>query len=175
MANPSDVIARCTGNFGKWQLRTILIIFICKIPTSWFMAVIIYTAPTPLPGEYWCRPPNGFEPPSSADWIKAAHPMVKGPHDVTFHLDVCHVYQDVMQDPQNYLSYLEPSDGGNHSEWDSRVVIPCQDFVFQSDFHSLIAEFNLICSRGVLLSFSQCFHIAGLLIGGIVAYFMLKR
>lgn len=174
MANPSDVIAQCIGNFGKWQLRTILIIFLCKIPTSWFMAVVIYTAPTPVPGEYWCRPPGGFKPRSSSDWIKAAHPMIKGTHDEVMRRDLCHVYQDVMDEPDKYEQHLDQA-GGNQSDWDSRILVPCEDFVFNSDFHSLIAEFNLICSRSVLLNFSQCFHIFGLLLGGVVAYFMLKK
>lgn len=168
MANSGDVITRCIGNIGKWQLRTILIIFLCKIPTSWFMAVIIYTAPTPAPGEYWCRPPGGFEPVSPSDWIKAAHPLVKG------RPDMCHVYQDVMAVPDSYEQYLEPA-GRNQSNWDRRIVVPCDDFVFRSDFHSLIAEFNLICSRSLLLNFSQCFHIFGLLLGGIAAFHLLKR
>lgn len=174
MAVSSDVITRCVGNIGKWQLRTILIIFLCKIPTSWFMAVIIYTAPAPAPGELWCRPPGGFQPRSSADWIKAAHPLVKGVNDRGYRRDVCHVYQDVMQEPDKYEQYLE-SNSANQSDWDHRVLVPCQDFVFGSEFHSLIAEFDLICSRSLLLNFSQCFHILGLLLGGICAYFMLKR
>lgn len=138
------------------------------------MAVVIYTAPTPIPGEYWCRPPGGYEPRSSAEWIKAAHPLVKGPHDKVFHRDVCHVYEDVMDAPQNYEQFLQPT-GANRSGFENRTVIPCMDFVFRSDFHSLIAEFNLICSRSLLLNLSQSFHIFGLLLGGILAYWLLKK
>lgn len=174
MVDHVDIVGRCMGNFGKWQLRTILIIFLCKIPTSWFMAVVIYTAPTPKAGEYWCRPAGGFEPASAADWIRAAHPMVKGEHDKKYHRDVCHVYEDVMAEPARYEDFLSvnrSSGGSGHN----RTVVPCTDFVFHSDFHSLIAEFNLICSRSLLLNLSQCFHILGLLMGGIVAYLLLKK
>ncbi|XP_037807317.1 solute carrier family 22 member 3 [Lucilia sericata] len=45
----TDIIGEITGDFGVWQLRTILIIFLCKIPASWFMACIIFTAPELYP------------------------------------------------------------------------------------------------------------------------------
>ncbi|XP_030562456.1 solute carrier family 22 member 13 [Drosophila novamexicana] len=45
----SDIIGDVVGNFGIWQLRTILIIFLCKIPAAWFMACIIFTAPELYP------------------------------------------------------------------------------------------------------------------------------
>ncbi|XP_064549758.1 solute carrier family 22 member 13 [Drosophila montana] len=51
----SDIIGDVVGNFGIWQLRTILIIFLCKIPAAWFMACIIFTAPELYPGtEFVC-------------------------------------------------------------------------------------------------------------------------
>lgn len=65
-----DVCRKMMGNFGKWQLKAMLMIFLCKIPTSWFMAVIIFTAPAPGPGDYWCRPPNDMNLSSSNDWIR---------------------------------------------------------------------------------------------------------
>lgn len=33
-----DIIGRITGEFGRWQLRTVLLIYLTKIPSSWFMA-----------------------------------------------------------------------------------------------------------------------------------------
>ncbi|EDW96083.1 uncharacterized protein Dyak_GE25100 [Drosophila yakuba] len=51
----SDVITDVVGDFGIWQLRTILIIFLCKIPAAWFMACIIFTGPELYPGsEFTC-------------------------------------------------------------------------------------------------------------------------
>ncbi|XP_055849422.1 solute carrier family 22 member 13 [Episyrphus balteatus] len=46
-----DLIGSILGDFGIWQLRTVLIIFLCKIPASWFMACIIFTAPELYPIE----------------------------------------------------------------------------------------------------------------------------
>ncbi|XP_034487056.1 solute carrier family 22 member 13 [Drosophila innubila] len=54
-APSSDIIGDVVGNFGIWQLRTILIIFLCKIPAAWFMACIIFTAPELYPRtEFTC-------------------------------------------------------------------------------------------------------------------------
>lgn len=50
-----DLIGSILGDFGIWQLRTVLIIFLCKIPASWFMACIIFTAPELYPvDEFQC-------------------------------------------------------------------------------------------------------------------------
>lgn len=38
MPDSTDVIGNILGPFGKFQLRTILLIFLVKIPSSWFMA-----------------------------------------------------------------------------------------------------------------------------------------
>lgn len=170
MVENNDVVGKTVGDFGKWQLRTILIIFLCKIPTSWFMAVVIYTAPQPNIGEHWCRPPEYFKPPSPVEWMQIAHPWRNGT-DKLPHMDVCHVYKDVYDNPHMFF-------GAEKNEsivaMLNRTIIPCTSFVFDSDFHSLIAEFNLICSKALLLNLSQCFHIFGLLCGGILAYMMLK-
>lgn len=50
-----DLLQGILGDFGIWQLRTILIIYLCKIPASWFMACIIFTAPELYPAtEFIC-------------------------------------------------------------------------------------------------------------------------
>ncbi|TDG46930.1 hypothetical protein AWZ03_006634 [Drosophila navojoa] len=54
-AAAEDVISHVLGDFGIWQLRSVLIIFLCKLPAAWFMALIIFTAPELYPNEeYWC-------------------------------------------------------------------------------------------------------------------------
>lgn len=182
MVEHIDIIGKTIGNFGKWQLRTILIIFLCKIPTSWFMAIVIYTAPLPAIGEYYCRPPpstNKYSFENLTEWIQTVHPQIKSNEDNRTQTDYCHVYKNVMDNPQNYF---HPSNGlwiltpDNHvpNDTDDDSLIPCPDFAFVSDFHSIIDEFNLVCSRSVLLSLTQSFHILGLLIGGVMAYIMLK-
>ncbi|EDW83349.2 uncharacterized protein Dwil_GK22803 [Drosophila willistoni] len=55
-----DIIAHILGDFGVWQLRSILIIFLCKIPAAWFMALIIFTAPEIYPGEEFNCDTNSY-------------------------------------------------------------------------------------------------------------------
>ncbi|XP_017463554.1 PREDICTED: solute carrier family 22 member 7-like, partial [Rhagoletis zephyria] len=51
----TDIIGSMLGDFGIWQLRSVLILFLCKLPASWFMACIIYTAPEIKPNtQYYC-------------------------------------------------------------------------------------------------------------------------
>lgn len=170
MAQEVDIVAQILGNFGKWQLRTILIIFLCKMPTSWFMAVILFTAPAPNPGEYWCKQPDILPQEYQNQWIKVAHPIVEDrKHRKS--VDYCHVYRDVIERPLDYMDM-----GSNESVHlpPNATIVGCDHFAYNPDYHSLIVDYNLVCSKELLLPLTQCFHIFGLLVGGIIAYFLLK-
>jgi hypothetical protein len=58
LPNNRDVIGSVIGPIGRWQYKSILLIMLCKIPAAWFMACIIFTAPTPRHGEFYCKPPK---------------------------------------------------------------------------------------------------------------------
>lgn len=172
MAENKDIFARVTGNFGKWQLRAVLIIFLCKIPTSWFMAVVIYTAPAPKVGSYWCRPVV----PHQEKWKDVYHPATK--LSSTPHIDYCSVYKELHDSPDRYMEDLirlnrSKSLGGSENNINN-TILPCEHFTFKSGFRSVIVEYELVCNRKYLLSLSHCFHIFGLLLGGIAAYRLLK-
>ncbi|XP_017144622.1 solute carrier family 22 member 13 [Drosophila miranda] len=64
----SDVIGDVVGDFGIWQLRTILIIFLCKIPAAWFMACIIFTGPELYPGSEFTCDTSYLEASSSSNY-----------------------------------------------------------------------------------------------------------
>lgn len=165
----TDPVTKVLGNFGKWQLSAMLIIFLCKMPTCWFMAIIIFTAPAPNPGDYWCTPPENFPAEYTADWIARAHPVKIDRHNRS-QIDYCRVFSDFWEKPSNYF-------GPNHTQIDTTnlTTIKCKNYTYHPEYHSLVAEFNLICGRELLLPLTQCFHIFGLLVGGIVAYFTLKQ
>ncbi|EDW96081.1 solute carrier family 22 member 14 [Drosophila yakuba] len=57
-----DVIAHVLGDFGPWQLRSLLILFLCKIPAAWFMACILFTAPDLYPEEEYKCDARAFGP-----------------------------------------------------------------------------------------------------------------
>lgn len=164
----TDPVLKVLGSFGKFQLKTMLIIFLCKIPTVWFMAVIIFTAPAPNPGDYWCKPPEELPSEYLSDWIAHAHPMKVNNHNKTS-VDYCYVYKDFIERPLDFF-------GPNKIEYDVKnmTTVKCKYYAFNPNYFSLVAEFDLVCGRELLLPLSQCFHIFGLLTGGIIAYTMLK-
>lgn len=163
-----DVIAKTLGNFGKWHLRTLLIIFLCKIPTSWFMAVVIFAATAPKPGDYWCKPPNLLPEEYRNEWIQKAHP-VKLNHGKSV-IDYCSVYKDVYDEPFKYFG----SNSTNAIPMTNETSIKCSKYEFAPDYHSLTADFQMFCGGEMLLPITQMFHIFGLLCGGLVAYHSLK-
>lgn len=168
MVAPVDVIEESLGHFGKWQLRTMLIVFLCKIPTSWFMAVVIFTAPAPNPGDFWCKPPKQLPNEFKYAWIERAHPLVVRKHNLT-EIDYCRVYRDVYSVPLKYFNH------NNHIFLISNTTtFPCEEFEFADDYQSLVADFSMVCGRAMMLPITQCAHIFGLLLGGVLAYYLLQ-
>lgn len=163
-----DPVQKVLGNFGKFQLRAMLIIFLCKMPTSWFMAILIFTALAPENGDVYCTPPKTLPTNHLADWIAKAHPVKFDRHHHA-KVDYCHVYDEFLKAPMDYIGHNLTT-----AETANLTLVKCTNFTFDPNFHSIAAGFNLICDRQLLVSLSQCFHILGLLLGGIIAYIMMK-
>lgn len=176
MATNVDAIGKITGQWGKWQLRTVLLIFLCKIPSSWFMACIIFTAPAPRHGEFYCKPPNTVEAQNHTAWIKVSHPAKEEEDDKEFNIDFCNVYQDAQEHAHIYYHYQQKANEPKLWEEPTRnsTVIPCNAFEHKSEFHSIITEYDLVCSRDILVAVTQFFHLFGVLTGGILATNLLK-
>lgn len=146
----TDVISQVIGNWGRWQLRAVILIYLCKIPSAWFMACIIFTAPTPRYGEFFCRAPTKISATFSAtnesesQWsilsITMAHAASR---QQSLDVDFCLQHND--------------------------TEAPCQQFEHSSPFKSLITEFDLVCSKTILIAVTQFFHLFGVLTGGIFA------
>lgn len=184
--SPPDIVQQVCNNFGHWQLRTILLIFLCKIPSAWFMACIIYTAPTPKKGDYYCRPPalmNLSSSPPTPAWVRMSHPVSdERGTDRRFYLDACNIYEEQLQRDfvANHANYTNPFEQPNvvrqaDGSLKLRVnVLPCEHFEHNSDYISLVSQFDLVCSRQLLISVTQSFHSLGAFIGGLVARHALK-
>lgn len=179
-----DLVSRINGNFGRWQLRTVLLIFLTKIPSSWFMACIIYTAPAPRHGEFFCKPPpvvmhtnvskwNEILANKKTEWVKVLHPLMEEADDQEFNIDFCNVYADADEHATNYFHTVVHS-----HPWEmpkrNASIIPCDDFVHHSEFQSIITDFDLVCSRDILVATTQFFHLFGVLTGGLLATNLLK-
>ncbi|KAH8307759.1 hypothetical protein KR044_012675, partial [Drosophila immigrans] len=177
MQSKVDAVGRITGQWGKWQLRTVLLIFLCKIPSSWFMACIIFTAPAPRHGEFFCKPPTELGAQNQTQWIKVSHPQKEEKEDQEFTIDFCNVYQDAQEHAHHYYNYEDSAQ--EPRVWEKPMhrnsnVIPCTEFQHESDYHSVVTQYDLVCSRDILVSVTQFFHLFGVLTGGILANHLLK-
>lgn len=187
-----DVVGKVNGEFGKWQLRTVLLIFLCKIPSAWFMACIIFTAPAPRHGEYFCRPSTNvlnanttvkwlqMLDTNKTDWIQIMHPLKEDDDDAyggaavdEMPLDFCNVFSDADTHAERYFHALT----FDH-EWRmpkrNATVVPCESFIHHTDYKSIITDYDLVCSRDILVATTQSLHLLGVLMGGLLATNLLK-
>lgn len=169
-----DYVGNFLGSFGKWQLRTILLIYLCKIPSSWFMSCVIFTAPTPEHGEVFCKPPE-----QTKKWIKIAYSSKRDELDQEVTIDFCNLYEDAKNkvikflNDSHSLNTIEEIDIFETPEKDS-ILVPCKTFENKKIYNSIITQFDLYCSRDILVAVTQFFHLFGVLCGGIIATNMLK-
>ncbi|XP_034485849.1 solute carrier family 22 member 19 [Drosophila innubila] len=162
-----DIVEHINGSFGRWQLRTILLIFLCKIPTAWFMACIIYTAPYPQRGELVCH---------SASWngshvVEGRSSMLHSRNtDRLFSVQVCNAYAQSLS--QTFVQHYAQTWNATTS---TQETMPCEKVEHNTAYKSLITQFDLICSRRVLVAVTQSFHALGALLGGLLAHQALRH
>ncbi|CRL01672.1 CLUMA_CG014891, isoform A [Clunio marinus] len=177
MVDNTDYIGNFLGPIGKWQLRTIFLIYLTKIPSSWFMSCIIFTAPTPYQGEIYCKPPVDKIKDNVQEWIKIAHPIKEEQTDQEVVIDFCNIYEDAIDHIREYYNNTE------HDEIDlfkppslnSTKLIPCESFEHKPTYASIITQFDLYCSRNILVAVTQFCHLFGVLSGGIITTFMMNH
>lgn len=141
------------GEWGTWQRRTVLLIFLCKIPAAWFMACIIYTAPFAQYGEFHCKQSINTDRlmDNRTEWLGLVYPIEGDGYDF------CNVYEN-----QTFTRGDDPK------------IVPCESFKHESIFYSLVTQFDLVCSRNILIAVTQFSHLYGVLFGGITASKLLE-
>ncbi len=183
-----DIIGHITGKFGRWQLRTVLLIYLTKIPSSWFMACIIFTAPAARHGEFFCKPtasvvshmPNqttNYEhlvKQNKEDFITISHPYKEEKADEEFVIDFCNVYADAENHARIYFHNHTHEHPWVKPQRNASTIIPCDSFIHHSEYKSIITDYDLVCSRDILVATTQFFHLFGVLTGGLLAYNLLK-
>ena len=140
----TDYIGNFLGAFGRWQLRTILLIYLTKIPSSWFMSCVIFTAPTPEHGEVFCQPSD-----HSKRWVKIAYSAKADALDQEVTIDFCNVYEDAKQHAEKFLNDSHSAnkigdiDLFEIPERDS-ILVPCKTFEHRRlVYNSIITPFDL--------------------------------
>lgn len=78
--------------------------------------------------------------------------------------DFCHVNKNASFEFQNQTST------GKHREF-----VSCEKFEHHPTFYSFIHQYETFCDEDFLVPLTQTFHLLGVLVGGIIAYYMLKK
>nr|XP_029712116.1 solute carrier family 22 member 8-like [Aedes albopictus] len=166
----ADLPSSIMKDFGWWQLRAVFLIYLCKIPSSWFMACMIYTGPAPKDGDFYCKPPVAISSHfNETKWIRAAHPVMEGVNDDhELSVDYCNVFEKSLE------YYNDPNCTSGHKLSNDTKLIPCKAFEHRSDYPSIITQFDLVCSRYWLIPTTQCAHQFGVLLGGILTVQLMK-
>lgn len=111
------------------------------------------------------------------EWIKIAHPLKEEQSDHEFQINFCNIYSDAHDHIAKFFNDTE-----NHDDVDlfheppslDSKLIPCESFEHKPDYTSIITQFDLYCSRDILVSVTQFFHLFGVLCGGIITHYMMK-
>lgn len=127
---------------------------------------MIFTAKSPPPGEIFCAPPDEIDLNNTSSWIKVAHKKVFNEAENEEAYDFCQVDKNASATFQN----MNKSFAGKHRDFES-----CEKFEHQPGFYSLIHQYETFCEKEFLVPLSQSFHLLGVLVGGIIAYYMLKK
>lgn len=143
--------------------KFIFVAYIFKInnTNAWLKFKLIFTAKSPTPGEIFCKPLYGVNTTSS--WIESAHRKIFNRVENEESYNFCLVNENSYEENFNY------SGNFNHT------FVECTDFEHRPTFYSIIHQYALFCSREAHVALSQSFHLLGVLIGGIIAFYMLKR
>lgn len=172
----NDVIGDVLDKCRSWQLRTIFIIYLTKIPTAFFMACIVYTAPVPQRVHLYCKDStNG----NSLSIMK--YPPVISVYDKEFNISYCDTFADIKDHAHTYhgneiyeMPWNEPNltrsgiDVHNQSN-----IIPCDVFNFKSR-QFVLTTYDVVCSRGGLVVVTQGMHLVGIFLSGVVLRYALE-
>lgn len=176
-AAPTDIIGQVVGDWGPWQFRSVMIIFLCKIPAAWFMAVLIFTGPEPRLGEYVCQSPSYQKVVNESHVIQLNHP-IPSYDGVEYTQRWCGLFTNA-SDRKNLpeTPKITPNDGisVDNLSVNSTDTVDCNSFERAQDVRSIITDFDLGCKKAILVSLTQTFHLIGVLFGGVIATFMLNR
>lgn len=171
----NDLILDTIGEFGRWQKRTTILIFLSKTISCWCMAIILFNAPAQKSYLIHCYSEQNGTLDSRIDdgvfiendtvqyyWQKILHPEVIAPFDKQFEIDFCDLTNDI----------------DDHVERDS--VLPlnktmhCNSLKHEKFIHTKRTKFDWLCSRNIVAAFTQISFLFGVLTGGIIGWILVK-
>lgn len=79
-------------------------------------------------------------------------------------LDICDLVFQVNEQNERFNKY----------HMDANATMSCPKIRHESIYDSLVTNFDLVCSRTILIAVTQFFHLCGVLSGGILATKLLE-
>lgn len=179
----NDVVWNTIGEFGRWQKRSVFLVFLSKTVSCWCMAIILFTAPVPSPLPVRCYEnftdlnlmrsvTSDTDVNETMKWQTVLHPELIVPTDRLFDIDFCSVENDISSHVDAYIANSLTNKESELKE--SHDEVPCSEFKHQAFFHSKKTKFDRICSRNFVGAFTQFFFLFGVLTGGLIAFRLLE-
>lgn len=159
-----DVIGDILDNCRSWQLRTIFIIYLTKIPTAFFMACIVYTAPIPQRVPVYCSDTFGLHT-VAATTIKH-HPPIISITDKEFNVSHCDTFADIKDHANVHYGHDNYEMPWNVPNLTRSEIMPCDSFNFKSS--KSVTAYDIVCSRGGFVVLTQGMHLVGILLSAVV-------
>lgn len=163
------MIWNAIGECGRWQKRSVFLVFLCKSISCWCMAIILFTAPTQRSQLVRClrEQSNASVVKNAIDahvivlyrWHEISHPEMIAPNDKSFNIDFCDVDADID-------AHIEMDSG----TWNNTSTVHCDSLRHQPFLHAKRTRFDGICSRNIIAAFTQLFFLFGVLTGGVIAW-----
>lgn len=127
---------------------------------------LIFTAKSPTPGDVYCSPPDEINVDDTKLWINSAHKPTYSRVEDEQSYNFCFIYENAAEKYLNQSKLIDSVESNS---------VPCDDFRHQPIYESIITQYDLFCEREALVSLTQTFHLLGVLVGGIIGYYLLKR
>ncbi|XP_065353335.1 organic cation transporter protein-like isoform X2 [Cloeon dipterum] len=148
-----DVVADVIGEFGSWQLRLTFLLAMFNIPSTWH--IMAYTFQS-LERPFWCARFDSIRDFVTPDmWRNVSQPGNSS----------CEIWSDLNETLFTSGTPWPPS--GMPVSETSR---PCTQWEYdERNGTTLVAEWNLVCDRAVLVNVAEMTFLAGVAIGGLVS------
>lgn len=174
--NANEIICDTIGAWGFWQKRTVFLIFLCKITACWCMAVILFTAPYPKQISVKCI--NQTESSVLNAWAEESeneynvlHPEQIDLNDKQFYIGLCDARDDYAAHVDIARSRKQVIDKNIER---NITVVTCDSLVYKANYLDKETDYDLVCSRNLVAAFTQFFHLAGVLFGGLIGMVLLN-
>uniref|UniRef100_A0A146LK24 Organic cation transporter protein n=2 Tax=Lygus hesperus TaxID=30085 RepID=A0A146LK24_LYGHE len=156
----TDVVTKCVGDFGRWQLLITFILSMVNFPCTFHIF-----APTFLAGTtpFWCARPQRLINLTAQEWINLSH-VYDGKE-----YDRCRI-KDLDYEHASMADLIRLSEEVVSST-------KCKQWEYDETEYgrTIISEWDLVCDRTSMVNFAEMAFLAGVAVGGLASGFISDR